>query len=305
MRDPREIKYMIPLLEAESEDVRMHIRSSLREYCPFLEEILSQLGLDLSPEQQYQLHLIQHEYLSESLSQSWRRILSAGGGMHRLEMVLDFISNMQVDEYPYQPIGRQLDEIAQEYRRVSAVPDPIELSRFLFLHKGYRGARDDYDNPLNSNLCYVINEKKGIPISLTSLFILVSRRLGLKIDGVNLPGHFLAKSAIGGSTIIFDCYNEGRMLTPGELAQQFFTPAVDFVALLRNPPTLMDIAKRVLRNLNNAYDRRGNLEKVQLVEMLLEHTEPQNYPIRVVDPAQEPFSSQEVWCDTTAMNTAV
>lgn len=285
MQRTAELALLIPLLEAESEQVRTQVRLSLLEYCPFLEEMLAQLELELTPIQQYQIHLIQNEYLSRNLKESWRRILSDGGGMHRLELVLDFVCHLQVDEYPYQPVGRLIDQLAQDYRRHAIVPDPIELARYLFTQRGISGARDDYDNPLNSNLCYVLNERKGIPIVLSNLFMLVGRRLGLKIDGVNLPGHFLAKTVIGGNNIIFDCFNGGRIMTAGELASHFFTPAVDFVDLLRNPPTMMDMARRLMRNLQNAYARRSNLEKTQLTEMLIGETQPSEFAIQLVEPS--------------------
>ncbi len=283
MRNPNDLSLLIPLLEAESDEVRTAVRLAIMDYCPFLDEMLAQLEIDLSADQQFQLHLVQSDYMSKELSQVWRRILSDGCGLHRLEIVLDFMANMQVDEYPYQPIGRQLDQLVKEYRTHVAVPDVLELSRFLFETKGFAGARNDYDNPLNSNLCYVLNERRGIPIVLSSLLILVGRRLGLHIDGVNLPGHFLAKSVVGGNNLIIDCYNSGRILTAGELASLFFTPAVDFVDLLRRPPSLIEMARRLMKNLHNAYGRQGNIDKLHLVELLLKDIEPNEYPIRLAE----------------------
>ena len=58
---------------------------------------------------------------------------------------------------------------------------------------GFKGAVDSYARFENSRLDYVLKERRGIPISLGIVAVLVSRNIGLTAQGINFPGHFLVQ----------------------------------------------------------------------------------------------------------------
>ena len=81
----------------------------------------------------------------------------------------------------------RLDELG----RAMSGADFDELRAHLFEREGFAGNLDHYDDPENSFLDSVIERRLGIPITLSVLMIAVGRRLGIDVQGVGMPGHFL------------------------------------------------------------------------------------------------------------------
>ena len=72
----------------------------------------------------------------------------------------------------------------------------------LFHEWGFRGNQENYTDPRNSLLDQVLATRKGIPISLCIIYLLVAERLGLELESVGIPGHFLV-----------GCYQEGNVFS--------------------------------------------------------------------------------------------
>ncbi|HKG21941.1 MAG TPA: tetratricopeptide repeat protein [Blastocatellia bacterium] len=89
------------------------------------------------------------------------------------------------------------------------------INNTLFEDLGFRGNRKNYYDPRNSFLNGVIDLRLGIPITLTVVYIEVARRIGFPVQGVGMPGHFIARHSRNGEDIFIDPFNEGRLL--GEL----------------------------------------------------------------------------------------
>src|SRR5262245_36435359 len=91
------------------------------------------------------------------------------------------------------------------------------LCRYLFEDLGFAGNREDYYDPRNSLLNDVIDRRLGIPITLSLVLMEVGRRVGLAIEGVGLPGHFVARLA-GQENLLVDPFDAGAPLTPDACA---------------------------------------------------------------------------------------
>src|SRR5437764_7768135 len=87
------------------------------------------------------------------------------------------------------------------------------LVRHLFDDLGFRGNVEHYQDPDNSYLDQVLQRRLGIPISLSVLTMEVGRRLGIGLDGVGMPGHFLVRPAAAPATFA-DPFDGGRRLDP-------------------------------------------------------------------------------------------
>jgi hypothetical protein len=111
------------------------------------------------------------------------------------------------------PARRQLDDWALELRRrlapgASARRNVQTMATFLGSELGFRGDADNYYRVENSVLPRVIETRTGIPISLTLLYQLVADRAGVTVDGVNFPGHFLARH----EDVLFDPFEGGTIV---------------------------------------------------------------------------------------------
>ncbi len=88
------------------------------------------------------------------------------------------------------------------------------LIRYLFHDLGFHGNKRLYHDPRNSYLNEVLDRRTGLPITLSLVASAVGNRAGLKVVGVGLPGHFVAKAVRGSEEILFDPFHGGRLLSP-------------------------------------------------------------------------------------------
>ena len=137
-------------------------------------------------------------------------------------------------------------------RRISENPrDRVEiLTAYLHGELGFTGNTEDYYNHENSLLPYLIENRKGLPLTLTLLYIFVAARAGICIHGVNLPGHFIARC---GETY-FDPFHEGRILTIADCADILARQQIELSDDHLENPVSRQILARLLANLRHAYE---------------------------------------------------
>lgn len=90
------------------------------------------------------------------------------------------------------------------------------LHDVLFEEEGFRGNQRDYYNPHNSYLPAVLETRYGIPITLCLIYKVVAEGAGLDVEGVNTPGHFLARVRLPEGGMIVDPFYSGGVLTEAE-----------------------------------------------------------------------------------------
>lgn len=190
-------------------------------------------------------------------------------------------------DYPARDLGgyrNRLDTIAnaaapEVARANSGVGRARAISHCLFERLGFHGNTGDYYDPRNSFLCDVLDRKTGIPISLSVLYLEVSRRLGVLAQGVNFPGHFLVRVAIEDAWLFVDPFSGGRLLSPADLEallRKTTTPDAVLEPSLIAAATKRQIVARMLVNLAGIYGRNGDLPRSLDVLERLAVLEPNN-----------------------------
>jgi regulator of sirC expression with transglutaminase-like and TPR domain len=91
------------------------------------------------------------------------------------------------------------------------------INRLLFDEEGFHGEDGDYYDPQSALLSHVLERHAGLPMTLSILYIELSRRVGIEAAGVALPGRFLVKLSGSFGMIVVDPFNGGRILTTLEL----------------------------------------------------------------------------------------
>src|SRR3546814_7533208 len=94
------------------------------------------------------------------------------------------------------------------------------INRHLCDDMGYAGDHYQYYDPSNSDLNEVFDRRLGNPISLAKVQMEVARRLGLPLDGVSFPGHFLVRLPVDDGVLVMDPFNRGRPLDEDELRRR-------------------------------------------------------------------------------------
>ena len=133
------------------------------------------------------------------------------------------------------------------------------ISAYLGIKQRFRGNAGDYYNPDNSLLPSLIESRLGIPISLTLLYMLAGARAGMKIEGVNLPGHFLARH----DDILFDPYEHGRIVTLGDCTEILSRQNLAFSPEHIEVATPRAMFRRMMGNLLYIFQNEGEEIKAQ------------------------------------------
>lgn len=147
----------------------------------------------------------------------------------------------------------RLDSLALE----SGASSAAALVEFLCETRGFAGDRVDYYNRQNSCLHRVLDRARGIPISLTVLAMEVGRRCGIPVDGIGMPGHFLARA----EGRFIDVYGGGTFLDADGCAALLAEGAAGPVRLppgALDPIAPADILRRMLLNLRLIAEREND-----------------------------------------------
>lgn len=149
-------------------------------------------------------------------------------------------------------------------------PWPLKMAainRHLFEELGYSGDHEEYYDPRNSYMNQVFERRLGNPISLAMVQMEVARRLGVPLDGVSFPGHFLVRLPVDDGILVMDPFNGGRPLGADELRERMRPHLAgdipDDNALLRilDPASHRAILVRMLRNLHGVYIERDEWDR--------------------------------------------
>ena len=169
-------------------------------------------------------------------------------------------------------IERQVDETG-DGSTLSCVKG---LNAYLFDDQQFVGNRNRYEDPRNSCLNEVLDRRTGNPITLSVMFMEVGRRTGLRVDGVNFPGHFLVcfpqDAGRRRSRLIIDPFDGGAMLSEHDcrlLLQKHVGPEVAFDKSLLTPATRQEIIVRMLLNLKRIYVHMRSFPQAHDVTELL------------------------------------
>ena len=166
-----------------------------------------------------------------------------------------------------QAVELRMGDEKNPYRIIAA------LNTVLFKELGFQGNRSEYYDPKNSFLNDVITRKKGIPISLSVIYMEVARRVGLSLAGVGFPGHFLVKYEDDAVEILIDVFNEGEIRAREDLErmlQQLYRGQVSYQAGFVAALGKRDILRRMLNNLKWIYLERGEpLKSLTVLDQLV------------------------------------
>jgi len=206
------------------------------------------------------------------MNNSWLHLRSA-----RDEEIPLFASALLIakDEYPLLADADYETRLRQHARRLRKIVDRDDapaaqlrsLNNFLFEELGFSGDDQDYYDPRNSYLNEVLDRRLGNPISLAVIQMEFARRLGVPLQGISFPGHFLVRLPLDEGIVVLDPYQKGRSLDAAELRKRAraHTDSHDIddsrLARMLEPASHRAILTRMLRNLKGVYVEREQWDK--------------------------------------------
>jgi regulator of sirC expression with transglutaminase-like and TPR domain len=146
-------------------------------------------------------------------------------GETALALALLFLPGLNPDRYRNQ-LKKLCEHAAEEWQVRKRMNEEDTLaSRLALLKKimhemhGYKGDTETYDDIQNASMIRVIERRRGLPITLGILYIIIGRFLGWQMDGLNFPGHFLVRMEKEGARVIVDPFREGKEMDAADLRQ--------------------------------------------------------------------------------------
>jgi regulator of sirC expression with transglutaminase-like and TPR domain len=184
----------------------------------------------------------------------------------------------------------ELGDTARRHLEVGIGGDPPRgtrlrvVSEYFFGQLGFAGNHEHYEDPRNSLLNDVIARRTGIPITLAVVFIEVARRAGVRVEGVNFPGHFLMRCSPepgepgNAETFIIDPFHGGTLLDEEDCLRLLRTHAGAEALLGLSALETADKRTTLLRmllNLKRAYVRLRSFQQARDVTDLLVALDPE------------------------------
>ncbi len=269
----KELKALVSLLEDEDTEVVKHVESRIisigSAVVPFLEkEWESSFNSTVQRKIEELIHVLQFDYLKSRL-QEW-----VNNGANDL---LEGVWIVATYQYPDLELDFLKKEIEQLYYKIwtdfkeDLHPfDQVKLINGAFFDKlKFKANTKNFHSPGNSMINVVLETKRGNPISLCILYLLVSQRLELPIYGVNLPNLFICTYKTGEQQFYINAFNKGLIFSKSDIENYVKQLHLNPDDIFFEPCSNEDIVKRVLRNLIVSFDKMGEHQKSDEVKELL------------------------------------
>lgn len=196
--------------------------------------------------------------------------------------LLEAAASLAQDEYPgldVQAVLSEVDGLAQRLRQrlpadASAQHKLRSLCRYFHHELGFAGNVNNYYERGNSFVHQVLATRRGIPISLSVIFLELATQLGLRAQGLAFPGHFLMRISMGNGEVVLDPFS-GESLSRSRLDEmlQAFRDSTGLRGDLDLPVDLFlqavparEILARMLRNLKEIH--RSNLDWARVLAVM-------------------------------------
>ncbi len=282
-----QISYLIQLLTDRDDFVREKVRLQLVELgedtLPFLEMAVRGGDVSLRVQAQKVINAI----FPKKLGEKFRQLAQKGLGRDvDLETGILLIMEFGYPDFDPEACRENLDSLAHRLKQ-NLDPDanPSKtvsvLTHLLFQQEKFKGNQTDYLNPDNTYLNKVLENKTGLPITLSALCVLVAGRLGLPIVGVGLPGHYIAKYNLPENAIYFDPFHQGRLLTRKDCIQIVEQFGKSFEEYFLSQATHRETLIRMMNNLVQVYQSSNEPEKAATLS---------GYIKILLNPSKNPFS---------------
>lgn len=288
MLDKGEIEALINLIDDPDEKIYRQIRDKLvscgSEVIPYLEDFWehSHYGLTFQDRIENIIHQIQFDSIRVGLER-W----TESGGNNLLEGVI-LINRYQYPELDEEKIKIALNQIKQDVwlelnENLTSFEIIKVLNHILFDVHGFSPNKKNYHAASNSYLHLVLETRKGNPLSLSIVYILICEMLDIPVYGVNLPNHFVLcyedkeqimrrfNPAVYGKDVMFyiNAFSRGTIFNGKEielfLQQLNLAPQESFFSPCDN----ITVIKRLIANLSYAFEKSGDLAKVDELSQLL------------------------------------
>jgi regulator of sirC expression with transglutaminase-like and TPR domain len=270
----KEINALISLLDDEDKEVIAHVEEKLISLggsaIPFLEK---EWEKSFNPLQQKRIeeliHTMQFNVLKQRLA-----VWVETGGKDLLEGMW-ILSTYAYPDTSFAEIKKEIEqlyyEVWLEFRYDMRPSEQIKLLNDIFFNKmKFQPNTKNFHSPANSILKSVLETRKGNPISLCSIYMLIANKLKMPVYGVNLPNLFILTYKSNELQFYINAFNKGLIFSKTDIESYIAQLKLPYSPVYYEPCSHIEIIKRMSRNLLNAYERLGDTVKMTEIKELIE-----------------------------------
>lgn len=271
--DENNLKALVSLLSDDDKEVLHHVEGQIlalgSHIIPFLEsEWENNMNPDVQRRIEDLLHTVQFEQVRKKLL-AWVK----EGGIDIVEG-LWIVATYQYPDLEIEKIRQRIEEIYYEaWLELKGDLHPFDqvkvLNSVIFQKLKFSANTKNFHSPSNSMLNVVLEGKKGNPITLCAIYMLVAQKLKLPVYGVNLPNLFILTYKTEETQFYINAFNKGLIFSKSDIDNYIHHLNLTYSPVFYEPCSNIDIIKRVLRNLIVSYEKLGDSHKVREIKEIL------------------------------------
>ncbi len=150
------------------------------------------------------------------------------------------------------------------------------LKTILVEQEDYTGDIETYDRLDNADIMSVIDRRKGLPVTLSILYLSVARSLGWEIQALNFPAHVFLRIETQGERLIFDPFEDAKIMEAhdlreklkmlvgerAELSSHYYTP-------MSNRDILIRLQNNIKTRLISGEDFTAALQRIDIMRLIV------------------------------------
>ncbi len=269
----KEIRALVSLLDDDDIEVITHVEEKILSLgdviIPFLEtEWESNFSPDVQKRIEDLIHHLQFTSLREKLI-FWKKA-EKGDLLKGLWLVATY----QYPDLDFKKLKKELDKVYYEvwlsHRTYASPFDQVKnLNSVIYTKLDFKANTEDIHSPSNSMINLILETKKGNPIGLCCVYMLIAERLHMPVFGVNLPNLFILTYKSEEAQFYINVFNRGLVFGKSDIDDYIKKLNLSPQAQFYEPCNHIDIIQRVLRNLILSFEHLKDQQRVDEVKMLL------------------------------------
>lgn len=270
--DEHKIKALISLLDDEDAEVFTHVEREFmtmgESVIPFLER---EWEKNFNPIVQKRIEELIHNLHFELLKFRFKNWKKEGA-----KDLLEGMWLVATYQYPDIELNKMKEGIEAifyetwpEMKPEMTTHDQIRtLNNVIFNQLKFGANTKNFHSPSNSMINVVLETRKGNPISLCVIYMLIAQKHRMPIYGVNLPNLFILTFKSETEQFYINVFNKGLIFTRSDIDSYLAHLNLNQLEIFYEPCNNLDIVKRVLRNLLVSFEKLGDSVKMEEITAL-------------------------------------
>ena len=272
--DEKNIKALVSLLSDDDKEILEHVEQQIitlgDPIIPFLEqEWESNFNPIVQKRIEDLIHTVQFGQLNARLK-TWKD----GGSVDLLEGMW-IVCTYQYPDFEFEKLKADIEQIYYDVWVEMKVSDDLPFEKIKVLNHAFfnklkfTANTKNFHSVTNSMLNLVLETRKGNPISLCVIYMMVAQKLKMPIYGVNLPNLFILTYKTADTQFYINAFNKGLIFSRADIDNYIAHLNLTPNDLFYQPCSNLDVIRRVLRNIIVSFEKTGNQEKIDEVKGLL------------------------------------